>query len=256
MRVGFLITARLKSKRLPKKLILKIGGTEIIVLMIERLKKCSTLDEIIIATSTNKEDDPLCDIAGNNSIQCFRGSELNVVERILMASRTYGLDYIVNVTGDCPLVAVDFVNRLLAEYKKTNADLITTFDLPHGFYLYGIKPAALERILATTTDVDTAAWGKYFNESEGYTISRMKIPGEYQRKNYRLTLDYPEDFEFFTKVYTGMGEGAAYKTTKEIISFLDNHPEIVRINEHCEDLYRKMFEEEYNYNPDTLEHHG
>jgi spore coat polysaccharide biosynthesis protein SpsF len=256
MNVGFLITARLKSSRLPKKLILPINGEEIIALMIERLKSCQSLDKIIIATSTNPEDDKLCEIARNKGVFFFRGSEMNVVERLLQASREYKLDYIVNVTGDCPLVAIDFTAQLIDEYHRTGADLITTFDLPHGLYLYGIKPAALERILTITDDTDTAAWGKYFDKSQGFKICRLKIPDQYKREDYRLTLDYPEDYEFFKAVYSGLGQDAPQKSSLEIIQFLDSHPEIVRINAHCEDMYRKKFEKEYQFNPETLKNHG
>ncbi len=71
MKVGFLITGRMKSTRLPLKLTLKIQNREIIALMIDRLKLCRSLDEIIIATSTNPQDEVLCQIAEREQVSCF-----------------------------------------------------------------------------------------------------------------------------------------------------------------------------------------
>ena len=82
MKIGFLITARMKSTRLPLKLTLKIHDREIIALMIDRLKLCNCVDEIIIATSTNSQDDVLCQIAQREHVKCFRGSEADVLERL------------------------------------------------------------------------------------------------------------------------------------------------------------------------------
>lgn len=239
MRTGFLVTARMKSTRLPKKLTLKINNREIIAWMIDRLKQCKTIDEIIIATSTNPQDDILCEIAKRERVGCYKGSEDDVLERLYQAAKTYELEYILNITGDCPLVSFDFIHKIVEEYRKTNADLINSFTLPHGLYLYGIKIDALEKILEIKNDTDTEVWGRYFTDTGLFKIVDLEIPRELQRKTYRLTLDYPEDFEFFKAVFNGLGNNTYKKSSKEIIEFLDKHPDIVKINEHCEDLYEK-----------------
>ena len=70
----------------------------------------------------------------------------------------------------------------------------------------------------------------------------MEIPGEFQRKDYRLTLDYSDDYEFFKALFYELGQDAYRKSTREIIEFLDKHPEIVKMNEHCEEMYKKGWE--------------
>lgn len=244
MKTGFIITARMKSTRLPRKLILKIFDREIIAWLIDRLKQCQSLSEILIATSSNPQDKILCQIAKRENIKCFEGSEDDVLERLYMAAKNYELDYIINITADCPLVSFDFVDHVITTYEETNADLITTFKLPHGFYIYGIKIAALEKVLEIKDEVDTEIWGAYFTETGLFNVVEMDIPLFLQRKNYRLTLDYPEDFDFFKAVFTGLGKETYKKSTKEIIEFLDNHPEIVNINSHCEELYKKRYDQQ------------
>jgi spore coat polysaccharide biosynthesis protein SpsF len=241
-KIGYLITARMKSTRLPKKLTLKIDDKEMIAWMVERLKLSSFVHEIIIATSINPQDDILCQIAKKENVKCFKGSEEDVLDRLYHAAVLYGIDYIVNITGDCPLVGYDFIKNIIHEYKNTDADLITAFDLPHGFYSYGMKVSALKKILEIKDEVDTEIWGDYFTKTGLFKVINLKTPEDLKRKNYRLTLDYLEDYEFFKALFKAMGKETYKKTTREIIEFLDKHPEIVQINEHCEELYQKNFD--------------
>ena len=242
MKIGFLITARMKSTRLPKKLTLKINNREVIAWMIDRLKQCGVLNEIIIATSTNPQDNVLCKIAKREGVKCYKGSEDDVLERLYQAAKTYELDYIINITGDCPLVAFDFVERVVELYKMSDADLITTFGLPHGFYFYGIKISALEKVLEIKNDTDTEVWGRYFTDTGLFKVIDVEISEKFQRKNYRLTLDYPADFEFLKAVFKGLGNDTYKKSSKEIIEFLDRHPDIAKINAHCKKLSQKRLE--------------
>jgi len=246
LKVGFLITARMKSTRLPLKLTKRILNREIIAWLIERLKLSEVLDEIVIATSTNTQDQILCDIAKREGIKCFKGSEVDVLDRLYNAAVKYDIEYILNVTADVPLVAYDFFNRVLETYRKTNADLITCDKLPHGFFFYGIKITALKKVLEIKDNADTEIWGPYFKNTGFFKHIDIEIPREYQRDNYRLTLDYQEDYEFLKALFEGMGPETYKKSTIEIIEFLDNHPEIVKINEHCEEMYKIRLESQTN----------
>jgi len=241
LKVGFIIIARMKSTRLPKKLTLKIVGKTIISLMIERLKESKLLDEVILATSTNQEDGILCDIADQEKIKCFRGSENDVLKRIYDAAKEYNLDYILHVTGDSPFVSYDFFEDVIETYKETNADLITNFDLPHGFFFYGIKVDAIKKVLEMKATDDTEIWGDYFMKTNKFKVIKLEIPEKYKRK-YRLTVDYIEDYEFLKKLFEKSGEDIHKKPTSKIIEFLDKNPDIVKINEDCEEKYKKRFD--------------
>ena len=102
MKTAFLITARLKSTRLPKKILLEVAGKPLIVHMLDRIKNATSIDKIIICTSTNHQDDPLEEIAGQEQVSCFRGSEEDVLVRLLEAAQSHGLKYFANITADCP----------------------------------------------------------------------------------------------------------------------------------------------------------
>ena len=146
MTIGFLITGRLKSTRLPKKVILEIAGKPMIVHMLDRIKLAKRIDKIVICTSTNPQDDPLEKIAKDETVYCYRGSENDVLMRLHEAAVKYHVDYIVNITADCPLIDPFFIDQIVKTYESTNADLIMSFKLPMGQRPYGIKPSALKKV--------------------------------------------------------------------------------------------------------------
>ena len=156
---------------------------EIIAWLIDRLKQSDILDEIIIATSTNPQDDILCNIAERENIKFYRGSEDDVIERLYQAAKHFELEYILQITADCPLVSFDFFDKVVENYKETKADLITTFKLPHGFFLYGLKLSALKKVIEIKDDSDTEVWGRYFTETNIFKVKDIDIPKKFQRNN-------------------------------------------------------------------------
>ncbi len=246
MKVGFLITGRLKSTRLPKKLLLKINEVEIIRWMIKRVKINQSINDIVICTSTNAEDNPLEEIAKSEDIKCFRGSEEDVIDRLYRAALYFKFDYVLNITADCPLVSWEYMDIVIEEYIKTNADLIRTLDLPHGLFIYGLSISALKKVIGIKKEVKTEVWGRLFTDTGLFHVHDVKVPKELIRPSYRLTLDYPEDFKFFMKVFEDNGADAYKMTDKQIVEYLDANPAVVEINAHCESLYKRRWEEQGN----------
>ena len=242
MEIGFLITARLKSTRLPKKVILELNNRSIICHMIDRLKLSNILDRIILCTSTNPQDKPLVDIAANESIDCFLGSEEDVILRLYEAARKFKLDYALNVTADCPLVSLEYLEKIVDKYMETNADLIKCSKLPHGLYSNGLKIEAIKRVCEIKKSNETEVWGRYFTDTGLFNVVDLDVPPEYIRPDYRLTLDYPEDFEFFKKIFEHFGKNTYKISMRAIIKYLDENPQVVAINKHCEELYKKRIE--------------
>jgi spore coat polysaccharide biosynthesis protein SpsF len=241
MKVGFLITARLKSSRLKKKLLLPFGDENYITQLVRRLKTSPYLDEIVICTSVDEEDTPLEETAARENVRCYRGDREDVISRLNEARIKYGLDYVINMTADCPLLPVELIPCVIEQFKKTGAGLIHLFDLPIGLYLSGLNPAAMEKIVEKKNDGRTEYWLNYFLKSDMFTVQHLseEYTGKIEKKNYRIALDYPEDHEFFTALHKAYGDKLFTATAAEIIAFLDNHPEIVNINLHCTTLGRQ-----------------
>jgi len=241
MKIGYLITARMKSTRLPNKLLLEVQGRQFIRWMIDRLKLSPVLDEIIICTSINHQDNILEDIAKKENIKCFRGHEEDVIKRLYDAAISYNLDYALNITADCPLVSFEYIQKIVECYNETNADLVRSLELPHGFFSYGLKVEAMRKVCEIKNSFETEVWGKYFTESSVFNVVDIAIPKALKRPDYRLTLDYPEDFTFFEKVYNHFGVKAYQTSMKDIIAFLDDNPQIVAINKNMKNAYTKRW---------------
>ena len=241
MRTGFLITARMKSTRLPLKLTMKILDREVIRWMIDRLKLNDRLDEIIICTSTNPQDDILEKIALDENIKVFRGSEEDVIQRLYNASIENKLDYALNITADCPLVSNEYIKKIINKYIDTDADFIRALDLPHGLFSYGIKIKAMKSVCEIKKSFNTEVWGSYFTETGLFKVKDINVPDSIIRKNYRITLDYPEDLMFFKKIFEIFGKDLIKIESEELVEFLDSHQEIVEINSSCKEKYQKRW---------------
>lgn len=246
MKVGFLITARLKSSRLKKKLLLPFGGENYITQLVRRLKTSAYLDEIVICTSVDDEDTPLEEVAAQENIRCYRGDREDVISRLNEARIKYGLDYVINMTADCPLVPVELIPGMIEQFGKTNADLIHLFDMPIGLYLSGLNPAAMQKIVDKKNDGLTEYWLYYFLKTDFFNVQHLdeSYTGKIEKRAYRLGLDYPEDHDFFTALHKEYGDGLFTATAKEITDFLDAHPAIANINIHCTAIGKQRTDED------------
>ncbi len=233
---------RLKSTRLPKKLLIKIKGRPILAYMFDRIKQCRRVDEIILCTSTNPQDDPLEDLANTENISIFRGHEDDVLKRLYDASDTFGLDYILSITCDCPFVDPVYADKMVDAFESTDADLIFALDLPHGAYSWGIKPSALKKTLEIKDTDETEVWGRYFTDTDLFNVHYMSIENAFHRQpELRMTLDYPEDLEFFKAVFEHLYQPGKLFSLDDILNLLKEYPEITQINRHCEEAYKNRW---------------
>ena len=109
-------------RKLPKKTLKKICGKPTIQLLIERVKKVSDVDVVILATTHKKCDDKLIEIAKKEKIKSFRGSEDDVLGRVLGAAKKFKVDQIISVQGDCTLIDPGCIERVIRLFNNTNHD--------------------------------------------------------------------------------------------------------------------------------------
>ncbi len=242
MKVGYLITGRLKSTRLPKKLLIEVKGKPVIGHMLDRLKLTKKVDQIVICTSDLEQDRPLGEIARENCVECYFGDPDDVLVRLLGAADKYGFDYILNITADCPLVDPVYADAIVGNYMKTDADLIRQFDLPHGAFSYGIKVGALRKVVEIKKSQDTEVWGKYFTDTGLFKVVDFDVANPFHRRpGLRLTIDYPEDLEVFEKIVNALYREDGVFSLDQILSFIDDNPEVMRLNAHCSAKFKSRF---------------
>ena len=210
--------------------------------MLDRLKLAKNVDEIIICTSTEDQDRPLGELAKENNVKCFFGNPDDVLTRLLGAADEFNLDYILNITADCPFVDPFYADKIVEEYLETDADLIRQFDLPHGVFSYGIKVKALKKVVELKDSSDTEVWGRYFTDTGLFNILDLDVKDKHHnRPGLRMTLDYPEDLEFFKAVFDALYIENKVFSLSSILNLLDTHPEIIELNKGCGQKFKKRY---------------
>ena len=229
-----LIQVRMKSKRLPKKALVDIEGYTAIERVVNNLKPSKYIDEIILATSTNKEDEPIEELAKNTDLPFIRGDEDNVVKRFIDAAEKFNAGIVVRVTGDCPLVSYEIADYLINSHLEKGADYtgIETDEAPIGTGSEIITLSALKKLTTVNVDLNYSEYMTFYfrNNPDFFSINIVSCPKKYSRPNYRMTLDYPVDLEFFRVIFKKFQPGSGAIPLAKTIAFLDRHPEVVAIN--------------------------
>jgi len=118
MNIVALVQVRMGSNRLPGKALAEILGKPILWHIVNRLKASELLNKIVIATSTNPVDKVIADFATENSIDCYAGSENDLVDRLYLAAEKFRADIIVRITADCPLADPAVIDRVVRYYQE------------------------------------------------------------------------------------------------------------------------------------------
>ena len=215
-------------------------GKPLIVHMLDRIKHSAHIEDIVICTSTNPQDDPLEEIAEKEHVHCFRGSEDDVLERLLGAAKFYDMSNFANITADCPLIDPYLIDRAVEEYKRVNADLImyddSNNDIP--FNCYVLKVSALEKVCDLKKETDTEVWLNIFRAHESIKIHSINVEEKYRHNSLKTSLDYPEDYEFMKKVFGKLYNSDRVFSLLDVITLVNRNPDILAINANPELLKR------------------
>lgn len=251
MKIGFLITARLKSSRLKLKLLRDLHGKTIIQRVIDRVRRIQNIDDIVLCTSKNPQDRALVEIARKNSIYYFNGDGEDVIHRLTEAAKFYGFEYIVGITGENPLFSIDHANQIVDLIKKEKKDFIYFDGLPIGCATFGMKVKAMETICEVKNVVNTEMWGYLVKQPKIFDILEVKVDDFYYDPELRVTTDHFEDYQFISALYDELAEDKLY-SHYNLVKLLKDKPELRQIHAHKKqdrmpqekiDAINKYFEE-------------
>lgn len=238
MKIVATIEARMSSERLPGKSLMKILGKPMLELLIERVEESKKLDEIILATPDSTENDPIEILAKKNSVKCYRGSENDVLDRVLKAAKSIKADVIVELWGDSPLIDSKIIDGMIEYYLKNKYDCVGT-TLPNFPKTYPIGLSALvfstkilEEVEKITNDpIDRENVSNYIYEHpEIYKISPFPCPTELNAPLLRLTVDEINDFKLISKIFQELYLRDRNFSAQDVIKLLKKNPEFVEIN--------------------------
>jgi spore coat polysaccharide biosynthesis protein SpsF len=233
-----IIPARMTSSRLPGKVLMLLAGKPNLQRMIERVRASKLLDGIVIATTINPQDDQIVDFCLDNNVEYFRGSENNVLERLIGAARASCTDVVVEGTSDCPLLWHEHIDHLvnlhMANYP--GYDMTTNIQkrtFPRGFDLRIVNLEALERSfkeIDCQTDFEHALTRIYLHPigSKNYKVQNWEAPERQRRPDLELTLDTEDDRELLSWIFSFESQGYNLELNPEqIISLLDTYPHVL-----------------------------
>lgn len=224
------ITVRMKSERLKKKLLLEIKGKRYIERMIERLKMTKKPSEIVLCTSDLKEDDILVEIAKKTQIKYYRGHPDDVMVRIYNGAKKYKADVLVGTTGD-NIFQYSFVDEMIDFFEDNNADFVYCYDLPIGIPAFLVRMSTFKEAIDSKNEINTERWVGYLNRPEIYNVFEFKVSDPiYYHPDWRLTMDYPEDYEVVKRIYNELYREKDIFSIEEVMTLLNNKPEIMEIN--------------------------
>jgi spore coat polysaccharide biosynthesis protein SpsF len=245
MRTVAIIQARMGSTRLPGKVLMPLVGKPVLWHIVHRLRNCSSLNTIAVATSTNPSDDPIVEFALREGIKVVRGPEDNVLARYALAAERLGADIIVRVTGDAPLVDSAMLDRMVERLIESGADYCAgdpQFPCIHeGFDPFTFR--ALRKLVHEAGDDPVAREHvtAYFKKHPGFVhVAYVPIDPEYHFNGARISVDTPADLEFLEEVYTRLNVPAGAADVRDVVRLLRSEPDLLKINAH---IHRKGADE-------------
>ncbi|MBI5608659.1 MAG: UDP-2,4-diacetamido-2,4,6-trideoxy-beta-L-altropyranose hydrolase [Deltaproteobacteria bacterium] len=240
-----IIQARMGSSRLPGKVLLPVAGRSLLEHLVERLQRCETLDQVVVATTVEPGDDAVAAEAERLGIQCFRGSVDDVLGRFDLAVQATGAATIVRVTGDCPLMAPAEVDRVVCGAAEQQADYAANqmpgkMKLPLGYAVEVVRRAAFDRAVREAT----ARYARehvmpYLYEEPGRFVTAWIEPAV-SAPDLRVTVDTPADFAVVKAVLEALDGQPAAQTVAGVVAWLREHPEVAALNQ---DVGQKSFRE-------------
>jgi len=234
MKTVGIIQARMGSKRLPGKVLKPIVGIPNLEHMMRRLSRCQTLNEIVIATSDQPQDDILSNFAKEHGYLSGRGSETDVLGRYYKVAKERQADHVVRLTADCPLIDPEVTDSVVREHLDAKSRDITSncikLSFPNGFDTEVLSFGCLQRLHRQTQDPPYREHvTNYIHDYPEQFIIGHIVSAE-NRSDLRLTLDTDEDYELIRQIYEALYPQNPDFGFREIYALLDRHPEMKQIN--------------------------
>ncbi|MEP6704962.1 MAG: glycosyltransferase family protein [Acidobacteriota bacterium] len=238
-RVVCIVEARFRSSRLPGKVTKPILGLPMLARMIERVSRARTLDAVVIACPVGTDDDAVEEIAFETGVFCFRGSEDDVLARVVGAAEANRADVIVELTGDCPLHEPALIDKVVADYQLGGADFVSNilpYTTPRGTDVRVFSAVALADIAKNSTDAADREHVslRFWEHPEKYTRRNVVTALPEGAKDLRLTVDTEDDFRLVTAIYEELYPKNAAFTLSDVIALLDARPDLRSMNEHVQ----------------------
>jgi len=234
MKITAIVQARMGSTRLPRKVLMDLGGETVLARVLRRLDRASRVHQMVVATTDTASDHEISTECARLQVSCFRGSEHDVLDRYLRAAEQFRSDLIVRVTADCPLIDPEVVDEVIAACITNHVDLSCN-DVPHSFPRGLDVEAFTIEALRRMHDIANEAHQREHVTPLIYErpdlFRTYSVKGDRDLSHLRWTIDTPEDLQLARVIYAHF-ENRDDFGWREALEFVDSYPELREINTH------------------------
>lgn len=238
LRVVAIIQARMGSSRLPGKILMDIAGRSMLERVVERVRRATRVDEVVVATSVDPEDDQVALFCVRKGIPHSRGPNQDVLARYLDAANEHQADVIVRITADCPLMDPGVIDKTVAHFLSQGEEVdfgsnrgkgAINRTYPIGMDVEVISCSALERAaIEASQDYEREHVTPYLYEVPGrFRTVSIDSGGDYG--HLRWTVDTKEDLEFVRQIYLKLEENPNFGMD-QVLELLRDEPALGDIN--------------------------
>lgn len=227
-----IIQARMRSTRLPGKVLADLEGDTVLARVIARVRRCELINDVVVATSSDSADDPIVVECSRLSARVFRGSENDVLDRYFRAAQNVGAEIVVRITSDCPLIdpeVSDLTVRAFLANAPDYASNILDRTYPRGLDTEVMSYAALESAWLEAADPYEREHVTPYLYRHPERFKLLSLKGDRNYSRFRWTLDTPEDLAFLRAIYRREADAVAV-CWQDVINLLESEPGLIEIN--------------------------
>lgn len=236
MKIVATIEARMTSSRLPGKVLLDAAGKPMLQHLINRLRAVPSINSIVLATTINAADDVLVEFASRHDVLVYRGSELDVMGRVIGAARLAQADVVVEITGDCPIIDHDIVEQTIQMYLHNDAVYVSNGHIrsyPDGMDTQVFSLDALIQSSAiTNTPLDREHVSLHIRNNPAlFPKLTLIAPPSLHWPELGLTLDEEADYKLLKKIIEKLAPVNPLFSCLDVVRLLRKNPDWVAINQ-------------------------
>lgn len=230
-----ILQARASSNRLPGKVLRPLLGEPMLARQIERLKRAKRLDQLIVATSVQADDEAIALLCERLGVPCFRGPLDDVLARFHLAAQSFAPAHVVRLTGDCPLADPALIDELIELHLAGGYDYSSNCwdpSYPDGLDAEILSAATLELLAERAHSQAQREHVTYYIRQHADLFKVGKLARQSSLSHLRWTVDEPADFELIEQIYNKLYPSKPAFTTDDILDLLAREPHLATLNTH------------------------
>jgi len=233
-RIVAIIQARMGSARLPGKVLMEVDGRTMLSYLVERVARAKNLDDVIVATSTNPENDAIQKECLKLGVGCFRGDEFDVLNRYFEASQWTKADAVVRITSDDVLMDPDVVDYTVECYLSQDCDCATSYttrSFPEGSVLSVFSQSSLNKVnrLPQTGYEREHVILAFLRYKDLFNVVEISAPSKWQAYHLSLALNTYRDYTLICEIIRELSKKNKHFGLGDVLTFLKSNPRLYEL---------------------------